>query len=204
MREYLLITYEFLVSFVPFLIIFLILSQIYKQKSIPVPKSRNIFLFLFAIYLIAVFYLTGFGTLWDGMLYNWEIRNINLLPFSRAIDWAAYFQNILLFLPFGFLCPLLWKNMDNAAVMGAAGFSFSILIEISQLLNNRASDVDDLIMNTLGTLIGYIFYRIFSHFYPSKRSQSVKYEPLMYIAVISLGRFFLYNEFFLVKLLYRF
>ena len=39
--------------------------------------------------------------------------------------------------------------------------SFSLAIELNQLLNNRITDVDDLFTNTLGAIIGYFLYRAF-------------------------------------------
>ncbi len=203
MREYALLIYEFIVSFLPFLSAYACFSRFYRKRSVPVSTGRNVLLFLFAFYLIAVLYLTGFGTVWEGLLYHWEIRNVNLLPFSREIDFTAYCQNVLLFMPFGFLCPMLWKEIDRPFVTVASGLSLSLLIEASQLLNSRATDVDDLVMNTLGALIGYLLYRIFSRFYSPARVQAAQWEMAVYIAAISLGRFLLYNEAFLVRLLYQ-
>ena len=37
--------------------------------------------------------------------------------------------------------------------------SFSLAIELNQLLNNRITDIDDLFTNTLGAIIGYLLYR---------------------------------------------
>ena len=39
--------------------------------------------------------------------------------------------------------------------------SFSLAIELSQLLNNRITDIDDLFTNTLGAMVGYLLYRAF-------------------------------------------
>ncbi|MDE8707787.1 VanZ family protein [[Ruminococcus] torques] len=50
----------------------------------------------------------------------------------------------------------MWKKMRSLHLTALARFSFSILIEISQLLNNRRTDIDDLIMNTLGSIIGFL------------------------------------------------
>ncbi len=37
---------------------------------------------------------------------------------------------------------------------------FSLAIELGQLLDNRITDIDDLSMNTLGAIIGYLLYRV--------------------------------------------
>lgn len=69
--------------------------------------------------------------------------------------------NILLFLPLGLLlpqafqkAPRLWKTLLTAALLICA-------VEIAQLLTLRGScDVDDLILNLLGTLLGYGVFRL--------------------------------------------
>ena len=43
----------------------------------------------------------------------------------------------------------------NLAKTAAGSFIFSLVIETSQLLNNRTFDIDDLVMNTLGGCIGF-------------------------------------------------
>lgn len=63
--------------------------------------------------------------------------------------------NILLFVPLGFILPLLWKEFRSRRTMCFTGFLLSLGIELAQLLNYRISDVDDLIMNTLGAWLGY-------------------------------------------------
>ena len=38
--------------------------------------------------------------------------------------------------------------------------SFSLAIELNQLLNNRITDIDDVFTNTLGAIVGYVIYRV--------------------------------------------
>ena len=85
------------------------------------------------------------------------------------------------------------------------GFCFSLLIEISQLCNHRRTDVDDLIMNTLGTILGYLLFLFFIKItkWDHKRSDYSRYEPIIYMGIMFLGRFLLFNEFGLVKILYN-
>ena len=94
--------------------------------------------------------------MYDLFLYGGEIRpeQINLLPFSRHVDLTAYLLNIVLFLPFGFLVPWFCSRMSGAGRVAAGGLGLSLLVELSQLLNNRSTDVDDLLLNTLGALAG--------------------------------------------------
>lgn len=208
MNDLLLKGYECLTVILPFLITFVILSLIYKHKKIPQTKGRSLMLAVFIMYIFAVFYFTGVGTIFDLKRYGIRLNagQINLLPFSKDIDIAAYFLNVLLFVPFGFFLPFIWPNIDKLEYTVLSGFSFSLLIEISQLFNNRRTDIDDLILNTLGTLIGYLLFKVFICI--TKRTvhpvAHFKCEPAIYILTVFLGHFLMFNEFGLAKILYGF
>lgn len=201
------IGYEFLTGFVPFIVILFILNNMNKRKGIVTSKIHYGITIAFAIYIISVFYFTGTGTLYDIVYHHFERRpNINFIPFSNEIDIVGYLQNILLFIPFGILIPFLWRKYEKLFYIFISAFSFSMFIEITQLLNNRSTDVDDLILNTIGGLIGYGIYKISVRIIKSKNESFnyFKWEPIIYIAVIFMGRFLLFNEFGFAKLLYGF
>lgn len=163
---------------------------------------------LFTLYLAAVFQVTGAGTLADLLRYGFELRpsQLNLNFFTSALTSLGYRLNILLFFPFGFLLPALWPGLRRCWATGLAGLGFSLLIEGSQLLNIRVTDVDDLTANFAGALLGYAAWRLAARFCPWLRSQGRRAagEPLLYIAAMFLGRFLLFDEFRLAKLLYGF
>ena len=97
-----------------------------------------------------------------------EIFNcrINLLPFVYLTDYENktnmilnIFGNILMFVPTGIILPILYKRLDNFFKVAGTGFLMSLAIEIMQLpFAARTSDVDDLIMNTLGVATGFVIY----------------------------------------------
>ncbi|MGC3791985.1 VanZ family protein [Priestia aryabhattai] len=69
--------------------------------------------------------------------------------------------NIILFLPFGLFLTMRFKKINRLWKCIVFGSIFSISIEIVQLsIPNRWTDVDDVILNTLGTAIGYAIYKI--------------------------------------------
>ena len=90
--------------------------------------------------------------------------------------------------------------MRSLHLTALAGFSFSILIEISQLLNNRRTDIDDLIMNTLGAIIGFLIYKSFKKLMPTRlhnKLNDFSYPVLelpLYIFILFAGRFFFLHE----------
>jgi glycopeptide antibiotics resistance protein len=75
---------------------------------------------------------------------------------------AALFGNVLLFAPFGFLLPLLVPAMRRWWQALAAGAGLSLLIELYQLVwpSVRKADVNDVLMNALGTLLGFAALRL--------------------------------------------
>ena len=79
------------------------------------------------------------------------------------------------------------------------------LIEISQLLNSRSTDVDDIILNTAGALAGAVLFRFLSRF-RMVRPVHCQNGWAAYAAIFFsfLCRFFLYDEMGLAKILYGF
>lgn len=65
-------------------------------------------------------------------------------------------------LPLGFFLPLLYKSCRKVYITTLIGFLFSFSIEISQGILGRTADIDDLIFNTVGVVIGYFTYKILS------------------------------------------
>ena len=91
---------------------------------------------------------------------------INLLPFVYMTDYPTrgeillnFIGNTLMFLPLGIVWPAVFKELDTHKKMIAAGIGTSLLIEILQLpFFDRVSDIDDLILNSAGFLLGYGIY----------------------------------------------
>jgi len=70
--------------------------------------------------------------------------------------------NLVLLAPFGFLLPLAWKDAKTLGKVLPTGFLLSLLIELLHLIiPGRAADVDDLILNTLGLLFGFLAFKLF-------------------------------------------
>ena len=89
----------------------------------------------------------------------------NLTPFSSwrkawyqasPAEWRYIIFNIIAFIPLGFLLPLCSGWFDRWVKILLSGFGCSLLVEVTQLLTGRGLfETDDLIHNTLGTVIGY-------------------------------------------------
>ena len=113
--------------------------------------------FMFACYLAAVCALVGLPGIGN---FHWEL-NLNILPFAgMAADVKNAALNVLLFVPLGLLAPLLWPDLRRLKHMALLALAFSGLIEILQIFTFRASDINDLITNMLGAVIGFGLARL--------------------------------------------
>lgn len=97
---------------------------------------------------------------------NWFPFRINLKPFVYLFDYPTLREallnligNIAMFIPVGIVWPCVFKELDIPRKVIAAGVGFSLVIEIMQLpFYDRLSDIDDLILNSLGYFTGYGIY----------------------------------------------
>ena len=146
-------------------------------------NRENVTIAVFIIYLIAVLSLT-FIVRETMILRTPDNRGLILKPF-REIDamlhqpnhlfwFMQIFLNILLFVPFGFLLPMISKRFKNLLLTTVTGFVFSAGIETMQYITGRGlTEVDDVINNTSGALVGYILYVTVMWIY--KRTQANNY-----------------------------
>ena len=74
---------------------------------------------------------------------------------KRAV-FVNLFGNVIGFIPFGFFMPVATRWMRSLSKTAAAACCLSVIVEIVQLLTASGScDIDDVILNTLGAVIGY-------------------------------------------------
>lgn len=77
-----------------------------------------------------------------------------------------FLLNVSLFLPFGLLFPFIYKKATLAKVT-LIGLSLSLVVEIVQIfINGRNCDIDDLLCNTLGVVMGYLLYLMIKKLFP--------------------------------------
>lgn len=154
------------------------------------------------IYIWMVISITGIGSIWDmmakgGLIATFQQANVSLKPFqSNGI--FTYCMNIIMLMPLGFLLPYIWKNFRSPLKVALTGFLFSAFIEFTQLPTNRLADIDDLIMNTLGAVLGYAVWKMIGKYFFNKKEEQRtialgKYEPAIYLSLACICNFLLYN-----------
>jgi len=131
--------------------------------------KKKYWILLFIIYLAALLKITVIRSGFD-LTNLFQNGTLNLAPFLDLIDivgkyglWRftyLFIGNIIWFVPFGFLLPVIFNNKLNMLKTVLCGFCLSLIIEFLQfMLGTGFSELDDLILNTFGVFIGYIIYK---------------------------------------------
>ena len=85
------------------------------------------------------------------------------------MSFANLAGNVLLLVPMGFLLPLLYDRMRSWNKIFLLGVTFSMTLEMVQYLLGRTADIDDVLLNSLGILLGYAAWRVVSFWQQKKK-----------------------------------
>lgn len=153
--------------------------------------KRTVWYFILAVYLCGMYAVVGL----PNILYMRLDFNINLKPFSYMFsDYKNSLLNVLLFVPLGFFLPALWENFRKVYWAVLFGMCASLLIELLQLLTFRATDVNDLMTNTLGTFVGWCLGRTAPRFFPGVTPEKNTREVYA-VCAVSFGIMFFLQPF---------
>ena len=124
-------------------------------------KKQKIFhvatIFVFCYYLIGILTMTGITS------FKAFSPRIVLIPFVDMIRGPIdTILNVILFFPLGFFLPLLYKKYNHMNRVALTGFLLSLSVELIQMFGMGATDINDLITNTIGTCLGYFIYKLLS------------------------------------------
>lgn len=138
--------------------LFLVVNRIYFHDL-----GRTVGYLIFAIYLAGVDAVVGLPCI----TYIRLDFNYNFVPFLHMFsDYRSSLLNVLLFVPLGFFLPLFWKKFSAFGYTLLFGFCTSLLIELLQIFTFRATDINDLMTNTVGTVLGYLLARVVLKLFP--------------------------------------
>lgn len=146
-------------------------------------KNKKVILVSIVIYCIFMLVLLFGRSKFDVRISYWEqvLMNINLYPFSSISQYIyvishktnAYllpyaviniWGNILAFIPYGFFLPLIFRRYKNFLRFFPLSLAVIVLLESIQLLSLRGCfDVDDIFLNLVGGIIGYIIFILFGY-----------------------------------------
>ena len=155
-------------------------------------RQRNLTRILFAIYFLILVWILLFKMSFSlDELY--KSRSINIIPFmgSVIVNGRIYISeiinNIIVFVPVGIYICMLKENWSILRKI-SVGFFISLGIEVLQfILAIGATDITDLIGNTLGGIIGIGVFYLFSKVFKNKTNSII--NTLALIATILLIAF---------------
>lgn len=169
--------YEFFyIICIPIYIFFLLFLK-YRKTNI----KKLIFISIFYFYIISLLAVTIFPIpiQWLKEIKDFWDNTNNFVPFASIfgilsnnnldlfVKVKQILGNIILFIPMGFFIPLIWEkiNFKKALIFGVL---ISFLIEFTQFtislilwFSYKVTDIDDIILNTLGFIVGFILYKNF-------------------------------------------
>lgn len=128
---------------------------------------------IFGVYIIFLTYFLFFAES-TGRTFQGRDYNYNLVLFREIRRFIVYHRelglmtvllnlggNIVAFIPFGVILPVLHRKFRSFFFMTFMTLEFSLLVEIIQLIFKVGSfDVDDLLLNTIGGMSGYLIFAI--------------------------------------------
>ncbi|SFQ32906.1 Glycopeptide antibiotics resistance protein [Lachnospiraceae bacterium XBB1006] len=128
--------------------------------------QRKIAEVCFCLYLIVLIYYLLFAE------RDYLAKGYNVIPFAEITRYIRYHAslgarlvvvnlggNVIGFLPFGYLLPQMSSRFRRGMFVGGCCFLFSFCVEAMQLvLKVGCFDVDDILMNTVGSMLGYGLY----------------------------------------------
>lgn len=144
-------------------------------------KKKWFWAVLFVLYINAMLGVVGIPS---AQFIRWD-PEINWIPFRdfSSANIVGMSLNILMFIPFGAFLPIYFGRFWKMSTTVFAGAFMSFTIEVLQLFTFRLTDIDDLIMNTLGTLLGYGIGAIIVH---KQKERLVDHDVMKLIAIIGI------------------
>jgi glycopeptide antibiotics resistance protein len=132
-------------------------GQVSRRRMV---AASVLFLYAVGVVAITVFPIRVREATWAGAGW-WAV--IQVKPF--LVTPVSFVLNVIMFVPFGVLVPLLWPRADAMARLAGWAVCTSLGIELTQFVlwvtlgSHRTVDINDLIANTAGALLGLLVLR---------------------------------------------
>lgn len=168
-----------MVIFVSLRIVYLITK---KERFV---LYKEILLVVFVIYILCLFQVVTFKDVsWSGSNFI-PGKEIFRYEVGSSMFYRNTFGNMLLFLPYGFLVSYFFdiKRVYIPLILISIA---SLSIELTQLVIGRVFDVDDILLNIIGGLIGYFLYHVLD-IIEDKIPKKLKKEWILDVLVILLA-----------------
>ena len=152
------------------------------------------------LYLTAICFLVGFPNI-AGMRI---VLSHNFIPLRGMLtDITNSYLNVLLFIPLGIFVPCLWPEYRSMMKTVGLGLMTSLGIEILQIFTFRATDINDVITNVAGTMIGYLIGKLIINRFPQLNWLGCK-ERELYLLYVTVGVVMFFSQPFIQSVLGNF
>lgn len=136
-------------------------------ETIVSPKTLKMFLGIYGVILLVVLFGMRYSASDVHIVFSSDYikYNSNLIPFTTILNdlsannWKVSIGNLLLFIPIGVLCPMIWKSQRKKSCFFITVLIVSLLIEGIQVITGLGSfDVDDMICYLIGSIFGFMLW----------------------------------------------
>lgn len=151
----------------------------------------------FIIYILSLFYLVTFQDVNFGTSNFTPFKEMLRYNFGSKLFFKNVLGNILLFIPLGFYATYYTKSKNIILPFIIVTIS-SATIEFTQLNIGRTFDIDDILLNVLGGICGYLFYKFGNHL--PNFTKKTWFLNILTILLLSLFIIYLLNIYGLINI----
>lgn len=185
--------------FIIMLPLMILFPKYMKKQKVITSIHHSIGVIFYVIVIAGILSVNGIPSL----LHIQFSPSFNFVPFQNIADnYFSYIQSGVGFILLGLLLPLLWKSNRSLKNTILWGLVFSLFIETMQMFCARVTDVNDLIFDILGLILGYIIFAFIYHMnrellectflrFRNRKHTSIciRYEFILYMIVIYIVMF---------------
>ena len=169
-----------------------IIDIIINKKKVPIYKDLRMLVFI--LYMFLLFELVT-STDFESFSNNFvPFKEILRYSYTSTLFYKNVLGNVLLFIPFGYFANIILRN-KKAIISIIITFITSLSIELIQMNIGRSFDIDDIMLNLLGGIVGYNIY-IFLDYIKIRLPKMLQKEwiySFIWILILVLGMLFLLN-----------
>ena len=155
---------------------------------------KELFMLIFILYVMCLFEVVTIQDNNYGLSNYIPFKEIFRYEFGSRLFIKNIIGNVLLFLPYGYFAAD-YLNSKKIITVSFLTLLVSITIELVQLNIGRTFDIDDVLLNTLGGMLGYLLYRIIEKIKVKlpKIFKSDGFINLFVIVILLLGIIYLFD-----------
>lgn len=169
------------------------IAWLIKNKS-KINLHNELMMFLFGIYVLCIFYVVTFQDV-DWSTSNFiPFREIFRYEFGSRLFFKNVIGNMIMFSPYGFFIGYFIRT-NKISVVAFLSILLSLSIETTQLIIGRVFDVDDIMLNLVGAVIGFLIYKVLDKVeetLPSSLKNTTFYGVILLI-ILAVVALYLFN-----------